>query len=475
IDVDGNDTETENLVYALALYLLPRSRAALQLHTSRDVNDVATDAFGSRRLVTESNQAKWTLLPWRAGRLILSWQGMKAEDELDPGGYSRDTERYGADFMQSSSFGILRTDYEVKELAVSSSFVNRREELDVRFDTPTGRDSRLAAEYRYRDYDRALGGDSEVHTGRIRAEHRKSDHIRATLDLRGTLASTDSSEISDLSALADLTYYPVREEERIWKLDLGGRYQLGESETFAPTPSSTERDGSAISLSAEHTTGTPRFRLQENYGLQYHQAESSGSERDEVQEGAGIRLNFRPSRSWTLEANAGLGLRQREQSGVSDDITEANVGGDVIVDVTRRFRTHAKIASFLTNEPDRPSPVTRSRIDGEWTIHDHRWDWGSDRFVARFDTRGQDGNWSRSLGLSYNYNAQFTELSLTTLVVRQAWYYDDLAERSLTEVRLGFRYDINQLMMRLEYVHREADGGLGVDRNYLLVKVRRTF
>ncbi|MHC4200061.1 MAG: hypothetical protein ACYSU0_08730, partial [Planctomycetota bacterium] len=64
---------------------------------------------------------------------------------------------------------------------------------------------------------------------------------------------------------------------------------------------------------------------------------------------------------------------------------------------------------------------------------------------------------------------------LTTLVVRQAWYYDDLAERSLTEVRLGFRYDINQLMMRLEYVHREADGGLGVDRNYLLVKVRRTF
>jgi YVTN family beta-propeller protein len=474
IERKGMDYETGDLVYDLTLALWPRSRSGLTLYGRRDVNDIGTMYSAGRRLVTETGRAQWQVSPWNGTNLILYWEETGVQDELDPS-YFRDIERAGAKLSQRIPFGSLRLDYEWLDEQEDDPARNRQtERLDLHSVLRPTQNLRADLEYRLRDLDMEVGTDNVSHIGILRTQYYPSDRLRARLDFRGNLYSTDSLDTQGLSALADVRYYPVRTLEDTWEIGFHGRVH-GTQTDFASMAPSLDSQGVTSEFLAEHRTRTPKLQLSQTYAVGYNATDAADIEREEARERAGVRALYE-TRDWCrLLAEGQLRFRQRDQAGERDLILDADLRAGILLDVPRRLDFRAEVTTLFTNDPYLPDSDVTARIDGEWAAHDHRWDWGTDRFLVGVDISERLDRWTEQWYLRYEYRARFTKLSLTTLDVRREWRSTNGRDSDLTEVRFGFRYDINQLTMRLEYIYRDADGWIGKDRNYLLARIRRTF
>ncbi|MHC4251073.1 MAG: YncE family protein [Planctomycetota bacterium] len=473
VELNGVDSEFDDLVYDLELVLLPKTRSGLKLRARRNVNDISSSSTAGRRLVTEKERVEWFLRPWQGGSVVLFWESMDAEDALDPAGYFVDAERCGARISQGIGTGDVLIDYEQVDRDSSEANLDGKTQfLDVRARAHPTQDLSVDLDYRYRDHDLTAGGDTESHIGILRAGYRPSDRLVARLDLRGDSYSADTSDREGRSALADVRYYPIRTPEDTWEISFLGRVHDTETDLPATTIDSS---GGTGELFAEHRTRTPRLELWQTYAVGFDATDAADIDRQEAHERARIRAIYK-TRDWCRLLGEGeFRFRQRDQAGERDLILDADLTAGVLLDIPRRLGVRAEVTTLFTTDPYLPDSDFTARIDAEWAAHDHRWDWGTDRFLVGVDISERLNRWTEKWYLRYEYRARLTKLSLTTLDVRREWRSDFGGDSDLTEVRFGFRYDINQLTMRLEWIYRDADGPLYRDRDYLMMRIRRTF
>lgn len=478
IDGTAGERELVDLVYALIVSLFPSSRSPLQLYMNRDVNNLDSDISFARRLATETFGARWAAGRWSGGSLNLFGEQVTVEDALDPATYDSETLRYGGSLQQRLLMGTMLLDYEATELSGNQPRTGERtQDLDFSFNSRPVENLRLYANYQYQDLDRTIGigTDSESHIGALRADYRVGNRFIARVNLESDLTQTDVLERRRQNVSTDLSYFPVRSDANTWVLRFFGRLGQAEKDFSSPTSAGFTSEGSTLLLTAEHRVKRGRVEITESYGLDHYRALNAGNEVEEFAESARVGARLRPKKWWEIWGAAGLRLRQQEIAGSVEGITESRLESGTSLNISRRFRALAEFKVLFTDEWGRPSPETTTEIDGEWAAHDHRWGWGEDTLRLGWDLRERNGHWSDWWYMRYHYAARFSKLSLTTLDLRQEWRSYFLSKSRLTEARMGFQYNLNKLAMRIEYIHTDAVGSLGRDRNFFFVSIRRTF